>query len=251
MVEKLKKIIRQVETDMGGIVLFMLWKDAPEIDKWAVVISAAWVNTMSQHSALDYWIKILQKNLDQQELFSISRISFLRTDDVFVQMMVNNLHISGGSVRFTRSQVGNYFINDAIIFEAKPIVANILVFSRRNPLVNGSINPNINGSINPTINGSINPNINGSINPILNPNFQGHILFDLNLNKSAFFIKANENILSMFDFSNQYVGFCVKTSKETFNVFDLSSMWIGFLIPNKKGGYNYFDINRNWIGFVI
>ena len=252
MVEKIKNLIRQVEADKGGIVLFMLWKDAPEVDKWAVVISASWLNAVDQRTSLDYWIKILQRNLDQQELLSISRVSFLRTDDPFVQMMTRSLNVSGGAVRFTNNQIGNYFVNDAIIFEAKSVATGpALNFVRKNPLVNGSINPNINGSINPSINGSINPNINGSINPSMNPNFTGFILFDLGLNKTAFLITANENILLMFDFANRYLGFCIKTPKENYNVFDLSNTWIGYLVSNKKDGFNYFDVNGRWIGFIV
>lgn len=119
MVEKLKNLIKKVEAQKGSITLFMLWRDVSEIDKWTVVISAKWIDRMSQRLVLNYWIRLLQNTLNNKELNTISRISVIKTSDRFVQFLTRALNISGGAVRFSRNQIGDYFIDDAIIFEAK------------------------------------------------------------------------------------------------------------------------------------
>ncbi len=301
MVDKIKNLIKRIETQKGDITLFMLWKDSPEIDKWTVVISSSWIDRMNQRTALDYWIRSLQNNLNTQELNSISRVSFLKTNDQFVQFLTHALNVSGGAVRFSQNQIGNYYINDAIIFEAKKTSYSRIPMSSAsrnpaingtinpningtinpningtinpningtinpningtlnpningtiNPNINGTINPNINGTINPNINGTINPNINGAINPLINPNFVGLVLYDMSLSKTAYFVKAQNNILLMFDFSNNFIGFCVKVGVDFYNVFDTGNNWIGYLVLNGQNGFNYFSTNANWVGFVI
>ncbi len=253
MVDKLKNLVRKIESQKGVIALFMLWKDAQDISKWTLVVSASWIDRMNQRTALDYFIKTLQSSLTNAELNEISRVSILKTSDNFVKTITQVLNISGGAARFTQNQIGRYYINDAVIFEAKgAAIPNTPIGSaNRNPAINGTINPNINGTINPNINGTINPNINGTINPSLNWNFSGLILYDLSLSKTAYFIEANENILLMFDFGNNFVGFCVKAKIGFYNVFDISNNWIGYLISNKKTGFNYFSTNAEWIGFLI
>ena len=269
MVEKLKNLIRKIESQKGVIALFMLWKDSQDITKWTVVVSANWIDRMSKRAVLDYLIKNLQSTLNKTELNEISRISILKTSDNFVKSLTRILNISGGTARFTQNQIGHYYIHDAVIFEAKGFAipnAPIGTASRNpaingtinpningtiNPNINGTINPNINGTINPNINGTINPNINGTINPSLNWNFSGLILYDLSLSKTAYFIEANDNILLMFDFGNNFAGFCVKAKIDFYNVFDVSNNWIGYLVSNKKSGFNYFSTNAQWIGFVI
>jgi hypothetical protein len=267
MVEKLKTLIKRVEAQKGAVALFMLWKESSDIDKWTVVISAKWIDGMNQRLALEYWIKSLQANLNEMELNTISRVSFLKTNEAFVQFLTRTLNVAGGAVRFTNNQVGNYHIKDAIIFEAKVInkaplgafhrnpalngIINPFINGTINPNINGTINPNINGTINPNINGTINPNINGTINPFLNPSFTGWVLYGLNLEKLAYFVEAPREVLLMFDFNNAFIGFCIRAKENFYVVFDTHNNWIGYFVSNKKEGFNYFSPNAQWLGFVV
>ena len=253
MVDKLKNLIRKIESQKGVIALFMLLKDSADISKWTVVVSANWIDRMSQRTALDFFIKNFQSTLNRTELNEISRVSTLKTNDGFVKSLTRTLNISGGAVRFTQNQIGNYYIHDAVIFEAKgsEIPNAPIGTASRNPAINGTINPNINSTINPNFNSTINPNFNSTINPSFNWNFSGLFLYDLSLNKTGYFIEANNNVLLMFDFSNKFVGFCVKAKSNIYNIFDISNNWIGYFISNKKTGFNYFSTNAEWIGFVI
>jgi len=279
MVEKLQNLIRRVEAKKGSIALFMLWKDAPEVEKWTVVVSALWLDKLNQRIALEYWIKALRGTLNQAELNTIGRISVIKTNDRFVQFLTRAISVSGGAVRFSRNQVGNYYINDAIIFEAKNTggTSRMSGLVNRNPAINGSINPNINesinpninGSINPTINGSINPNINGSINPqingSLNPNINGSINphmnggINPNINSS---LNPNINVainpflnpsfagLVLYDSSLNKTAYFVDASDAILLMFNFSNEFIGFCVKANKDFYNVFDISNNWIGYL-
>ncbi|MCK5123577.1 MAG: hypothetical protein KAQ87_05540, partial [Candidatus Pacebacteria bacterium] len=144
MVEEIKKLIQKVKSEKGDIILFMLWKDIADFDKWSVIISANWIDKIEQRKALNYWLILLQKSLSNKDLDSIGRISFLKSHDRFVKLFTSALNVSGGPMYFKNSEVGNYYIHDAIIFEAKktilPKKQNIY---QKNPTLNGSINPNI------------------------------------------------------------------------------------------------------------
>jgi len=170
MVEKIKKLIQEVKSKKGEIILFMLWKDISETEKWTVIVSAHWIEEMGQRAALNYWINLFIKALSKTELDTISRVSFLKPHDKFVEALTSALNISGSVVRFSKNQIGEYFINDAIIFEAKRTPQKVKDSTlQRNPSFNPTINPNLNPTINPNLNPTINPNLNPTINPNLNP----------------------------------------------------------------------------------
>ena len=243
MVEKIKKIISKVKNDKGDLLLFMLWKNAEDLNKWSVVISSTWLDKMSSQTSFNYWFALFQKELNVQDLNSISRITFLKSQDRFVRFFTATLNISGGPSYFKDSLVGSYRIKEAIVFEAK----SAKEFNKKSA---SQRNPNINGSINPNINGSINPNINGSINPNVNYNFQGAFFYDLNIIKKAFLVEVNDSIILWFDFSNIFTGFCVKAKDGFFNVFDVRSKWIGYISTDGQDGFNYFNLRNKWMGFI-
>jgi len=281
MVEKLKNLIKRIETRRGSITLFMLWKDVPEINKWTVVISAKWIDKMNQRLAINYWIKALQNTLDSKDLNTISRVSVIKTSDRFVYFLVRALNVSGGAVRFSKNQIGDYLVDDAIIFEAKNVVGTNTSagLSNRNPAINGSINPNINGSINPNINGSINPAINGSINPningSINPNINGSINPAINgsvnpringsinpaINGSINpkingginpFLNPNFTGLVLYDPSLNRKAYFIEILKEFLIMFDFSNNFIAFCVKANKDIYNVFDSSNNkWIGYLV
>jgi len=170
MVEKIKKLIQEVKSEKGEIILFMLWKDVSETEKWTVIISAHWIEKMGQRTALNYWVNLFIKTLSKTELDTINRVSFLKPHDKFVEVLTSTLNISSSAVRFSKNQIGAYYVNDAIIFEAKKILRKLKDSTfQRNPSFNPTINPNLNPTINPNLNPTINPNLNPTINPNLNP----------------------------------------------------------------------------------
>ena len=233
MVEGIKKIIQQVKKEKGDISLFMLWKDEPNYDKWTIIISANWIDKLNQKIAFNYWLSLLQSNLNSNDLDNIGRINFIKSNDEFIKTIISTLSISGGPAYFQNNQIGNYYIKDAIIFESKKMITdNTISISRRNPLLNSRLNPNLNSRINPN----------------LNSNFTGLFLYDLRLQKIGYFIEASENVLLLFDLNNEYINLCVKSSDQSYNIFDKFNKNIGFITSDGEKGFNYFNKSNQWIG---
>jgi hypothetical protein len=104
---------------------------------------------------------------------------------------------------------------------------NPKINSTVNPKINSTINPRINSTINPRINSTINPKINSAINPRISASLEGFYYFNLDGELSGLLVKANEDVLVMFD------G-------------DLD--WIAHAVSNSAGGYNLFDLDGEWTG---
>lgn len=135
----------------------------------------------------------------------------------------------------------NYRINKSI----NPRINNSI-----NPRINNSINYRINNSINPRINNSINPRINNSINPRINPSFNGFYFYDLDNNPIKFAIKANEQVLIIFDFNLNFIEFGVKHSIG-YVIFSASSLDFTYnIFSDSSKGFNIFDLNNEWIGHI-
>ncbi|MBS4045543.1 MAG: hypothetical protein KG075_04315, partial [Alphaproteobacteria bacterium] len=166
--------------------------------------------------------------------------------------------------------------------------------NRLNPNFNGQINPNFNGQINPNFNGQINPNFNGQINPNfngqINPNFNGQInpnfnsqinpkwntslnpkwnsslnpkwnatlsgpfIYSLNLERRGFVVRANENVLLLFDMDSEFLGIAVQNNQAGYVVFDDKNQWIAHWVHVDDGGhplYLSFDTTNKWTGIII
>jgi len=278
MVEGIKKIIQQVKKEKGDISLFMLWKDEPNYDKWTIIISANWIDKLNQKIAFNYWLSLLQSNLNSNDLDNIGRINFIKSNDEFIKTIISTLSISGGPAYFQNNQIGNYYIKDAIIFESKKMITdNTISISRRNPLLNSRLNPNLNSRINPNLNSRINPNLNSRINPNLNsrinpnlnsrinPNLNSRINPNLNsrinpnLNSrlnpnlnSRINPNLNSNFTGLFlyDLRLQKIGYFIEASENVLLLFDLNNEYINLCVKSSDQSYNIFDkFNKN-IGFI-
>lgn len=140
MVDRLKNIITKARNDGRDVDLFVLWKDSTDDEKWSLVISAGWIDSDLRRKSLDYWLTLLQKNLDREDLNSIGRVSILKLNDNFVRTLTS-LNVSGGPVYIKNNQIGDYNIHDAIIFEAKQLGAGHSLIKRKNPNTDPRINP--------------------------------------------------------------------------------------------------------------
>ena len=121
-----------------------------------------------------------------------------------------------------------------------------------NPRINTLINPRTNTLINPRTNTLINPRTNTLINPSLNPSFNGGIIYNLSLEPIEFFVKANSDILAIFNYKYDFIKFAVRHNQNGYIVFDTtSSEMVEHFESNSQEGYNVFDNNNDWKGIAI
>ena len=250
MVNKLINLIKKIKKEKGDIRLFMLLKSSPEITKWTVIISAKWLDYLTDKSSLDYWISQITKELNKNEIQTISRISVLKSNDLFVNVLTSNLSVTESNILLKNTSIGSFYIYEAIIIESNRSTVLRSTFAyNRNPNTNTTINPNYNTTINPNYNTTINPNYNTTINPLFNPNFKGYYLYDLQCVKIGYLINANERIVLLFNMNGNYTGVGIKSSN-SFNIFDNQMRWIGFCISIAINGFNYFNTRSEWVGFI-
>ena len=235
MVEKLNNLIAQVEQEKGKIFLFMLWKNLPDDNTWSVIISANWIEQISQNIALQYWISKIRSSLSKDELSKISRVSFLRSNDRMVNLITSAIRVTTTPVRFSKNQIKDFYIEDAIIFRAEKNTQK-KVFSINNK--------------NPIFNHNINPIFNHNINPIFNPNFSGYYLYDDKLRQSAYIVYANDEIILIFNLDNNLQMIGAKNSINGFTLFDTKQNWSGTMIPDQQNGFIFYSQSNQKIGFV-
>jgi hypothetical protein len=137
---------------------------------------------------------------------------------------------SGRDPRITYSVNPNvtYSINPSVTYSINPNVTYSI-----NPNVTYSINPNVTTSLNPKVNSSINPNVTPSLNPT-KAKWRGYFIFNKNLAFIGIAVRANSDVLLLFNSKVEWIGYFVRAEKN-FNLFDLDGKWTGFL--SEKMGY--------------
>jgi hypothetical protein len=132
---------------------------------------------------------------------------------------------------------------------------NSLIDPRRNSLIdpnrNSLVDPRRNSLIDPNRNSLIDPNRNSLVDPNRNSLFDGLYIFDTANNPIGFVVRANENVLNIFELnSNRYTSFAVKSGKG-YAIFDSQTATLkSYIISDSSSGFNQFDLNGRWIGHL-
>ena len=235
MVNKLNNLIARVELEKGELLLFMLWKNLPNDNTWSVIISADWIDRAGQSAALQYWISKIRGVLSSDELSQISRVGFLKPHDRITNLITSAIRVTNIPVRFSKNQIGDLYIEDAIIFRAKKdIRKRFLGANDRNPIYNHNINPIY----------------NHNINPIYNQGFSGYYLYDNKLKQTGYLVYANEEIILLFNLDSNLQTIGAKNPIDGFTMHDDNQNWLGTLIPNEQGGFLFYSKDNNLIGYI-
>lgn len=123
--------------------------------------------------------------------------------------------------------------------------------SALNPRFNSAINPRFNSSINPRFNSSINPRFNATINPRRNTALGGPFVYNLNLAKVGYLVKANSEVSIVYDMNASDWKYAVSDRRKGFLLYDQRNNWIEYWIYTEVGVLNRFDLDGQWIGFVL
>ena|SRR3989344_892850 len=235
MVNKLNNLIAKTEIEKGELLLFMLWKNLPQDNTWSVIISAEWIEKIGQSAALQYWITKIRGALPAADLSRINRVSFLKPNDRVTKLITSTVRVVGSPITFSKNQVAELFIEEAVIFRARKISQKKLLNSQnRNPIFNHNINPIF----------------NHNINPIFNPNFTGYYLYNTQTQQTAYLVQANDEIILMFNNDSNLQAIGIKNSINGFTIFDSSNNWIGTMIPDTQGGFIFYSQSNQQIGYV-
>src|SRR2546425_1730576 len=97
--EKIKGIGKEIDTEVGGVVLFGVFKPADAPQLWDVIVSADWVGE-DNGPAIYYVAHKLQERLTVDELVSLSRVEALPPSNDFVRSVLGGVRVTDEGARF-------------------------------------------------------------------------------------------------------------------------------------------------------
>jgi hypothetical protein len=114
MVEKLKKVLAELNLNHKQLWLFAMLKMDEIVDKWSLIVSAPWISDDSRSNDFEYIIGLLKKELTGEELSTIARLVLLDKDDHLVEELLKKN--TGDSVK--EEAVNGNVVHDGIIIES-------------------------------------------------------------------------------------------------------------------------------------
>jgi hypothetical protein len=147
-------------------------------------------------------------------------------------------------------------INPSMFIATKDPTRNHALDPRRNTMIdprrNMMIDPRRNMMIDPRRNMMIDPRRNMMIDPRRNQFYGGPYIYNADMEKEGFVVRANDDVSLTFDLSGNYIGFIASAKNEkNENVFDTTGDWLEFLIRVDSDVRLRFDLDGDWIGVMV
>ena len=123
LVTNLRIMSDKIIEDRKKVSLIMLLgnntSDEEEPTSFDYIISASWLNNLSQDDGLNLVLDYLYDNLTSEDLKHVSRVTIIHTNDSFVHSMSMFFSISGGVITIKDCQFNNLVIPYAILLESQ------------------------------------------------------------------------------------------------------------------------------------
>jgi len=97
IVEKIKKVVLELEAEHEPLLVCALFLRVDPIERWDMVVSAAWLNFSDLNSYQLISSKV-QSTLDSQELLQFSRIVILDQNDPAIVFLQDSFSITNGKI---------------------------------------------------------------------------------------------------------------------------------------------------------
>jgi hypothetical protein len=116
--EKIKSVGSEIDAEVGGVVLFGVFKPA-ETPRWDVIVSADWVDE-DGIPAIYYVAHKLQDRLDVEAMVSISRVEALPPSNDFVKRVLDAVRVADEGTYFEYRAFNGILMSEAYIAIANP-----------------------------------------------------------------------------------------------------------------------------------
>jgi hypothetical protein len=105
--------------------------------------------------------------------------------------------------------------------------------------------------LNPILAASLSPTSNPLLDPKQTSKFSGLYRLTPDSELIGYIVRTtNKAVLLLFDKNLNWTAFAVDNSRAGYNVFDLEGSWKGYVLKNQAGGFNEFDLEGEWTGFI-
>jgi len=120
-----------------------------------------------------------------------------------------------------------------------------------NPHYNKTLNPHYNKTLNPHYNKTLNPHYNKTLNPHYNLTYGGPFVYDLNLHRSGYLVRAMSTSFLCFDEAGTFIGYCHPMPVGGYSCFDVDGTWSGYMVSATDGVFLRYGMEGDWSGIVI
>ena len=117
--DKIKEIDREISNEVGGLVLFGLFKPEETPQRWDVVVSADWAGP-EKMPALAYVAGKLQQRLSREQLLTLSRVVPLAPSEEFVQSVLRTIRVDHDGLEIYYRPFNGILMREAFIVTANP-----------------------------------------------------------------------------------------------------------------------------------
>lgn len=114
--EKTKEVEAEISSEVGGVVLFGLFKPA-ETPDWDVLVSADWAGP-ERAPAIYYVAGKLQAMLEPEQLIQLSKVVPLPPSEEFVQSVLKAVRVDHGGVEFYHRVFNRLLFDEVFIVTA-------------------------------------------------------------------------------------------------------------------------------------
>jgi hypothetical protein len=116
--EKAKEVETEIANEVGGVVLFGLFRPF-ETPYWDVVVSADWAEPVHTR-AIIYVARKLQERWEPEQLVQLSRVEALPPSEEFVQSVLKDVRVDHGGVEFYHRVFNRLLFDEVFIVTANP-----------------------------------------------------------------------------------------------------------------------------------
>jgi hypothetical protein len=116
--EKVKEVEAKISCEVGGVVLFGLFKPA-DTPYWDVLVSADWAGP-ERAPAIYYVAGKLQAMLEPEQLIQLSKVVPLLPSEEFVQSVLKDVRVDHGGVEFYHRVFNRLLFDEVYIITANP-----------------------------------------------------------------------------------------------------------------------------------
>lgn len=121
MVNKLKKILSQIENKHAKVAMLALIKMDELTNKWSVILSAAWIKEENRNVIFRELVEAINNELTPQESITIARIGLFPQNEHIIQEL---LQYKEGSHIEEKVQMNGNIIHEAYILASNSTKQN-------------------------------------------------------------------------------------------------------------------------------
>lgn len=116
MVNKLKEILSQIESERGAVSLFALFKMDDVVEKWTILLGASWINDDNSMEVFNILRTKMIQSFTSEERSSIARMGIYNSSSHLIKELS---HYKTGVSITERTRINGNIIHEGIVIKSE------------------------------------------------------------------------------------------------------------------------------------